>query len=65
MFRTSKASIIRSSICTEQVGRYNVRVIVGVEDWTRNTTDSTADPYPPHAKPELIGSALHHTTIQL
>ena len=29
MFRMSKASIIRSSICTEQVGRYNVRVIVG------------------------------------
>ena len=29
MFRMSKASMIRSSICTEQVGRYNVRVIVG------------------------------------
>ena len=29
MFRMSKASIISSSICTEQVGRYNVRVIVG------------------------------------
>ena len=29
MFRMSKAFIIRSSICTEQVGRYNVRVIVG------------------------------------
>ena len=29
MFRMSKASIIGSSICTEQVGRYNVRVIVG------------------------------------
>ena len=29
MFRMSKASIIRSSICTQQVGRYNVRVIVG------------------------------------
>ena len=29
MFRMSKASIIRSSICTEQVGRYNVRVVVG------------------------------------
>ena len=29
MFRMSKASIIRSSICTEQVGRYNARVIVG------------------------------------
>ena len=25
MFRMSNASIIRSSICTEQVGRYNVR----------------------------------------
>ena len=29
MFRMSKAYIIRSSICTKQVGRYNVRVIVG------------------------------------
>ena len=29
MFRMSKASIIRSSICTEQVDRYNVRVVVG------------------------------------
>ena len=29
MFRMSKASIIRNSICTEQVGRYNVRVVVG------------------------------------
>jgi len=29
MFRMSKASIIRSSICTEQVGRYNVHVIFG------------------------------------
>ena len=29
------------------------------------TTDPTANPYPPHAKPELICSALHHTTIQL
>ena len=29
MFRMSKASIIRSSICTEQVGRYNVLAIVG------------------------------------
>ena len=29
MFRVLKASIIRSSICTEQVGRYNVHVIVG------------------------------------
>ena len=29
MFRMSKASIISSSICKEQVGRYNVRVIVG------------------------------------
>ena len=27
MFRMSKASIIRSSICIEKVGRYNVRVI--------------------------------------
>ena len=30
MFRMSKASIIRrSSICTEHVGMYNVRVVVG------------------------------------
>ena len=29
MFRMSKAFIIRSSVCTEQVGRYNVRVIGG------------------------------------
>ena len=29
MFRMSKASIIRSSKCIGQVGRYNVRVIVG------------------------------------
>ena len=29
MFWMSKASIIRSSICTERVGRYNVHVIVG------------------------------------
>jgi hypothetical protein len=29
MFRMSKASIIRSSIFTEQVGKYKVRVIVG------------------------------------
>ena len=30
MFWMSKASIIRSSICTEQVDRYNVRVVVGL-----------------------------------
>ena len=101
MFRMSKASIISSSICTEQVGMYNVHVIVGslsgvvrcvnyglacggygsavrsvvllVHSSTPElrtghatlTTDPTADPYPPHAKPELIRSALHHTTIQL
>ena len=29
-FRMSKATIIRSSIFTEQVGRYNVRVIDGL-----------------------------------
>ena len=27
--QNEKASIIRSSICTEQVDRYNVRVVVG------------------------------------
>ena len=29
MFRMPKESIIRSSICTEQVDRYNVPVVVG------------------------------------
>ena len=61
MFRMSKASIIKSSICTQQVGRYNVRVIVG----SSYGVDPTADPYPSDAKPEPIRSALHHTTFQV